>query len=210
MKTVSVTRETYKKMLIEQVIPAIRCKWPSTETKTIKIQQDNARPHVPPVDPDVVAACKDQGWGMEVVFKPPNSPDMNVLDLGLFRAIQTLQAEKHSSCLEDIVAATEAAWADVSSTTLNKNFLTLQRCLQVDILNQGGNDYKIPHMKKDVLHARGRFPEMVSSARNAWSFGCAYLSGVDYSTHMNIEGLKVDIDVDVHADIAAALGLIQW
>ncbi|ETV78434.1 hypothetical protein H257_07974 [Aphanomyces astaci] len=168
MKTVSVTRETYKKMLIEQVIPAIRCKWPSTETKTIKIQQDNARPHAPPVDPDVVAACKDQGWDMEVVFQPPNSPDMNVLDLGFFRAIQTLQAEKHSSCLEDIVTATEAAWADVSSTTLNKNFLTLQRCLQ-EILES---------MQMGAICTQ-------------------------------IEALKVDIDVDVHADIAAALGLIQ-
>ncbi|ETV75547.1 hypothetical protein H257_10362 [Aphanomyces astaci] len=130
MKTVSVTRETYKAMLVDKVIPAIRAKWPRGETKAVKIQQDNARPHVPPSDVDVVAACKADGWDMEVVFQPPNSPDLNVLDLGFFRAIQALQAEKHSSSLEEIVAATDAAWDVVSTKTLNKNCLTLQRCLQ--------------------------------------------------------------------------------
>ncbi|KAF0766305.1 hypothetical protein AaE_002930 [Aphanomyces astaci] len=161
MKTVNVTRDTYKAMIIDNVIPAIRSKWPSGETKRVKIQQDNARPHVPPSDTAIVAACKAMGWDMEVVFQPPNSPDLNVLDLGFFRAIQTLQVEKNSSSLEEIVAATDAAWAAVSTTTLTKNFLTLQRCLQEVILDTGGNDYKIPHMKKDVLLARGRLPEMI-------------------------------------------------
>ncbi|RQM11027.1 hypothetical protein B5M09_012815 [Aphanomyces astaci] len=31
------------------------------------------------------------------------------------------------------------------------NFLTLQRCLEKVMLRNGGNDYKIPHMKKDAL-----------------------------------------------------------
>ncbi|RHY39373.1 hypothetical protein DYB30_002754 [Aphanomyces astaci] len=227
MKTVTVTRDTYKAMIIDNVIPAIRSKWPSDETKRVKIQQDNARPHVPPSDAAIVAACKAMGWDMEVVFQPPNSPDLNVLDLGFFRAIQTLQVEKHSSSIEDIVAATDAAWAAVSTTTLNKNFLTLQRCLQEVILDTGGNDYKIPHMKKDVLLARGRLPEMVSCERNAWRVGCAYLSRVDYAAHMEkldrevqesmemgvictqIEALTIYNDTEVHDDIVAALGLVQ-
>ncbi|ETV94901.1 hypothetical protein H310_11552 [Aphanomyces invadans] len=137
MKTIPVTRDTYKAMLIQHVIPAIRAKWPVAESRSVKIQQDNARPHVPPLDADVIAACKADGWDMQVVFQPPNSPDMNVLDLGFFRAIQALQAEKYSSTVEEIVAATEAAWANVKMTTLNKNFLTLQRCLQEVLLDKG-------------------------------------------------------------------------
>ncbi|ETV73043.1 hypothetical protein H257_12080 [Aphanomyces astaci] len=119
MKTVSVTRETYKAILVDKV-----CNPRQVATR----------------DVDVVAAYNADGWDMEVVFQPPNSPDLNVLDLGFFRAIQALQAEKHSSSLEEIVAATDAAWDVVSTKTLNKNFLTLQRCLQEAILNKGGND----------------------------------------------------------------------
>ncbi|KAF0707721.1 hypothetical protein AaE_013489 [Aphanomyces astaci] len=126
----NVTRPTYKAMLIDNVIPSIRSKWPSGESRAIKIQQGNARPHMPPSDVDIVAACKAEGWDMQVVFQPPNSPDLNVLDLGFFHAIQTLQVENHSSSLEEIVAATEEAWTRVSPLTLNKNFFTLQRCLE--------------------------------------------------------------------------------
>ncbi|KAF0693687.1 Aste57867_15372 [Aphanomyces stellatus] len=229
-KTVPVTRDTYKSMLVSHVIPAIRSKWPKEDTRKVKIQQDNARPHVPPLDLDVVAACKADGWDMEVVFQPPNSHDMNVLDLGFFRAIQTLQSEKSSRSLEEIVSATESAWLEVSMNTLNKNFVTLQRCLKEVILAQGGNDYKIPHMKMDVLHAQGRLPEMVTCERHVWSFGCAFLKSVDYSTHMHtlareilesmelgaictrIESMTIKdsaVDDDVHDDIIAALGLVQ-
>ncbi|KAF0687215.1 Aste57867_21011 [Aphanomyces stellatus] len=110
------------------VIPAIRSKWPKEDTRKVKIQQDNARPHA-------------GGWDMEVVFQPPNSPDMYVLDLGFFRAIQTLQSEKSSRSLEENVSTTESAWLEVSMNTLNKNFVTLQSCLKEVILAQGGNDY---------------------------------------------------------------------
>ncbi|KAF0691505.1 Aste57867_17288 [Aphanomyces stellatus] len=130
-------------MLIDKVIPSIRAKWPSSGPRKVKIQQDNARPHVPPLDPNVLAACKKDGWDMEIVCQPPNSPDMNVLDLEFFRAIQTLQVEKFSSTIEEIVAATEEAWTAVSMQTLNKNFIALQRCLQEVILKRGGNDYKV-------------------------------------------------------------------
>ncbi|ETV80254.1 hypothetical protein H257_06595 [Aphanomyces astaci] len=126
VKTVNVTRPTFKAMLIDNVIPTIRSKWPSGESRAIKIQQDNARPHMPPSDVDIVAACKVEGWDMQVVFQPPHSPDLNVLDLGFFWAIQTLLVEKHSSSFEEIVAATEEVWTRVSPLTLNKNFVTLQ------------------------------------------------------------------------------------
>ncbi|RHZ32931.1 hypothetical protein DYB37_004356 [Aphanomyces astaci] len=107
------------------------------------------------------------------------------------------------------------------------NFLTLQRCLQEVILNKGGNDYKIAHMRKDVLHARGKLPEMVSCDRDAWSFGCAYLDGADYSAHMHmlsleilqsmemsafctqIEALKIVDDTDADDNLVAALGLVE-
>ncbi|ETV72993.1 hypothetical protein H257_12039 [Aphanomyces astaci] len=126
MKTVSVTRETYKTMLVDKVIPATGAKWPRGETKAVKIQQDNAQPHV--------------------------RPNLNDLDLGFFRAIQALQAETHSSSLEEIVAATDAAWDVVSTKTLNKNFLTLQRCLQEVILNKESMEMSAFCTQKEALN----------------------------------------------------------
>ncbi|KAF0713673.1 hypothetical protein AaE_011739 [Aphanomyces astaci] len=159
---VSVTRPVYKAMLLENVIPAIKAKWPKGCGRSITIQQDNARPHVPPCDTDIVAACQSGGWDMQLKFQPPNSPDLNVLDLGFFRAIQTLQEKNTSRCIDDIVAATEQAWSEVCMQTLNNNFLTLQACMRETICAQGNNNYKIPHCGKAKLLARGLLPQVLA------------------------------------------------
>ncbi|ETV88712.1 hypothetical protein H257_00231 [Aphanomyces astaci] len=126
------------------------------------ITKDNARPHVPPCDTDIVAACQSGGWDMQLKFQPPNSPDLNVLDLGFFRAIQTLQEKNTSRCIDEIVAATEQAWSEVCMQTLNNNFLTLQACMRETICAQGNNNYKIPHCGKAKLLARGLLPQVLA------------------------------------------------
>ena len=78
------------KMLVDNVLPAIKAKWPEDRPKTVFIQQDNARPLVGEADLDVMAACCSGGWNISIKCQPPNSPDLNVLDLGFFRAIQAL------------------------------------------------------------------------------------------------------------------------
>ncbi|XP_074265511.1 uncharacterized protein LOC141587948 [Silene latifolia] len=87
----SITKLVIKDMLINIVLPAIKAKWPSTASKHIIIQHDNARPHIDNSDPDFRAAATADGWNIELKNQPPNSPDLNVLDLGFFRAIQSLQ-----------------------------------------------------------------------------------------------------------------------
>ncbi|KAF0747401.1 hypothetical protein AaE_007744 [Aphanomyces astaci] len=183
--TVNVTRDVYKAMLIDNVIPAIKDKWPSGGTRCVIIQQDNARPHVPPTDHAIMAACTKDGWAMELRFQPPNSPDMNVLDLGFFRAIQSLQVTNHSRGIDDIVAATEKAWEEVDSVTLNSNFLTLQCCFQEVIRMEGNNNYKIPHMHKVKLAARGRLPEIVVADRDVINNGLALLSATDVDSKVD-------------------------
>ncbi|KAG2799775.1 hypothetical protein PC129_g20694 [Phytophthora cactorum] len=82
------TRNIYKDFLIRHVIPAIKQQWPRVDRRRpIMIQQDIAKPHVLPHDSDVVAAGMEGGWCIRLLFQPPNSPDLNVLDLELFRTV---------------------------------------------------------------------------------------------------------------------------
>lgn len=57
-------------------------KWPEGASKEIYIQQDNAKPHVKNSDPDFRAAANQNGFNITLVQQPPNSPDMNINDLG--------------------------------------------------------------------------------------------------------------------------------
>jgi len=84
-KSVIVNREVMRQFLIEKVIPAIKSKWPQDAAlETIFIQQDNARTHVSPNDPAFLQAVAATGLDIRLMQQPPDSPDMNVLDLGFF------------------------------------------------------------------------------------------------------------------------------
>ena len=53
-------------------------------------------------------------YGLELIFQPPNSPDLNVLDLGFFCSIQGLQKGMVSKNLEVLVENTERAFREQS------------------------------------------------------------------------------------------------
>ncbi len=55
------------------------------------LQHDNAPAHVPGGDPDIVSAGNCGRTNIDLVPQPPNSPDLNILDLGLFNGLQSLQ-----------------------------------------------------------------------------------------------------------------------
>ena len=81
-KCVEVTKEVFKKKVVEEVIPAIKACWPRERGRTIYVQQDNAPSHRINDDPDVVAAGTADGWDIRLINQPSNSPDTNILDWG--------------------------------------------------------------------------------------------------------------------------------
>ncbi|KAG7346706.1 hypothetical protein IV203_005775 [Nitzschia inconspicua] len=156
----NITKEVYRQFICEKVIPAINEKWPRCHRSVpIKIQQDNAKPHlIREDDPLLVAAIAATGMHISLLNQPPNSPDMNVLDLGYFNAIQSLQHRTDTTSIPALVKAVEDSFAELDYAKLNKVFLTLQKCLESIILCGGGNNYKMPHVHKDQLARQGQLP----------------------------------------------------
>src|SRR5258708_32507636 len=64
-------------------------------------------------DPEVMLEGKRDGFDIRVVFQPPNSPDMNVLDLGYFRSIQTLQHQHPSNSTEELIATVKRSFEEL-------------------------------------------------------------------------------------------------
>lgn len=158
-KSINVDKQVFRDMLLTNVLPAIRQQWPrSSSTKPIYLQQDNAKPHISPSDPQFVAAASSDGFDIRLRCQPSNSPDMNVLDLGFFNAIQALQHQTGANSIDQLIAAVESSFNELSHETLNKVFLTLQTCLEATMRCGGSNDYKIPHIGKDRLMLSGELP----------------------------------------------------
>ncbi len=144
--------------LFLQVFPAIRKKWPRfffessrNKSRPIFVQQDNARPHTKLDDVAVQEASKIGGYNIQMVCQPANSPDCNILDLGMFNSIDRIQQTFHRQSVEDLVKAVIATFNKLPSEKIDCCFLTLQSVLGKIIATDGGNDYKIPHLSKTKL-----------------------------------------------------------
>jgi len=87
-ESINVNKDISRSFLITKVIPAIRRVWPREDAgKTILIQQDNARTCVAPNDLVFLEAVAQTGLNIRIMNQPPNSPNMNVLDLGFFASL---------------------------------------------------------------------------------------------------------------------------
>lgn len=102
--------------------------------------------------------AKKDGFDINLVCQPPNSPDLNVLDLGFFRSIQTLQHQEAPKNVDELLAAVDKAFNELSPQCLTNVFLSLQSCMLEVIKSFGNNTYKLPHIGKDQLSRTGRLP----------------------------------------------------
>ncbi|XP_026435503.1 uncharacterized protein LOC113333202 [Papaver somniferum] len=169
----SITQKVTREFLINKLLPAIIQKWPH-DGRTIFIQQDNARPHIAIGDEQFCEVVRQFGLDARICFQPPNSPDLNVNDLGYFRSIDEHQHSEAPNTVPELVAGVEKSFREYPSYLINNVFLTLQTCMNEILKKKGDNDYYIPHMKKDHLFRIGELPtciqcdsEVITAAKEA-------------------------------------------
>ncbi|XP_050233509.1 uncharacterized protein LOC126681996 [Mercurialis annua] len=138
----SVTKEVTRSYLINNLLPSIKEKWPCFGSRTIYIQQDNAKPHLNVNDAEFNRAAKMDGYEIRLRCQPPNSSDMNVLDLAFFRAIDSIQHKEAPRTYDEFILAVEKSFEQYPVEELNNSFLTLQSCMHEVMKIDGGNNLK--------------------------------------------------------------------
>ena len=167
-KNQCITRDVYREYLIQKFLPAVKEKWP-TRNARIQLQQDGAKSHILEDDVEFKEVVDEIGLNLTVFTQSPNLPDTNILDLCFFRAIQSFNDDCPAN-EEELIKSVEKAYGEYPYRKLNHVWLTLQSCLNMIIENDGGNDYKIPHMGKESMERRGLLPPAldVTPAATAW------------------------------------------
>lgn len=167
-KSIKVDRATYKRFVMEKVIPAIKLKWPrggnNTGRITVQLQHDNAKSHFGEEDEDWVQCCFENRhlWRFELKEQPANSPDTNILDLGFFRALQSAQfLYGDATTIDELIQHVQGAWNTYEARKINYVFLTHQSCMAEIIKCNGGNEYSTPHMGKESLERHGALPRQL-------------------------------------------------
>ena len=199
-KNQSITRDVYWEYLIQKLLPAIKQKWPMNNGR-IQLQQDGAKSHILDDDEEFKEAVDKIGLNLTMYTQSPNSPDTNILDLGFFRAIQLFNDDCPVN-EEELIKSVEKAYGEYPLHKLNHGWLTLQSCLNVIIENDGGNDYKIPHMGKESLELRGLLPRVLdlTPIANAW---------LNPTMDDDSDQDSDDLDVDAHVPMTTATPTVE-
>ena len=157
-----VTKDVYRDLLITKLIPAIMAKWPTSDrnSRKIFIQQDGAKNHIREDDKFFNDALEENGVNAELYTQSMNSPDVNLLDLGFFRAIQSFNDAVLRN-EEELIAAVCDAYDKYPKEKINQTWLTLQCCFNKIITDHGDNDYHIDHIAKEKLEQSGNLPDVI-------------------------------------------------
>ncbi|XP_010669055.1 uncharacterized protein LOC104886291 [Beta vulgaris subsp. vulgaris] len=184
----SVNQRVTRTMLIEQIVPDIIAKWPQYDggPKTIYIQQDNAKAHISQEDPQWQTVCEQDGFTIILIQQPPNSPDLNILDLGFFRSIQSLMHKKIPKSIDSLLEAVNQAYNELDHTTLSNVWLSLQYVMNEILKVGGGNNYNVPHVNKKKLEKNGILEEQVTTPM--WAVADAWERVVNGASSSNAQG----------------------
>ena len=128
-KTKIITKEVYRDLLIRKLIPAILEKWLTRNRiwRKIFIQQDGAKNHIHEDDKLFNNALEENGVNTELYTQATNSPDVNLLDLGFFRALQSFNNAVPRN-EEELIEAVSEAYDKYPREKINRTWLTLQCC----------------------------------------------------------------------------------
>lgn len=175
-KTRAVNAESHRDMVINKILPAIKSKWPRSYRKQpIYIQEDNAPAHSVAVRRAVAEAGAEDGWDISVKPQPAQSPDMNILDLGFFNSIQSLQYQKKPHDIDSLIHCVEEAFNELHRDTLEDVFLSLQQAMMCVLQHDGLNNYRLSHMGKQKLRKNGKLPVTLRCPRDLIEQGQDYL-----------------------------------
>lgn len=139
-------------------------------------------------------AATQNGFNIQLICQPPESPDLNVLDLGFFRAIQAIQYQSFPKDLDELIERVQDAYDFYEPEVLKYTWLQLQ-WVMVEILKvNGGNNYKNPHHGKRRLERLGILPKNVTVEQQIIDDAVAYLNERLLPVDDGMQVFEVDAD----------------
>jgi hypothetical protein len=163
-ENVNICNDYYRDLMVNNVFTEIMNKWPVGEwndpTMKIKIQQDGAGGHCSHEDGYLNGALEDLGIAdkVSIYTQPPNSPDLNILDLGMFNALQAAYYKKAPLNAVQLITMVEQTYEEYPVNKINRIFLSLMTIFNRIIEERGDNQFEAVHMNKDRLERDGRLP----------------------------------------------------
>ncbi|CAM9894386.1 unnamed protein product, partial [Choristocarpus tenellus] len=141
-KTVNMTGEHYEKMLTEKVLPALVSHPFLLKQDIVFLQDDNGGSHTASTEKAMGDWATARGFSICVLKQPAQSPDLNTLDLGFFRSLQTRSGCLQSDNIEELVQNVVKRYEEYDTETHNKVCKSLFAQYKAVLNHLGDNNIK--------------------------------------------------------------------
>eukprot|EP00127_Corallochytrium_limacisporum_P004078 Clim_evm23s157 gene=Clim_evmTU23s157 len=157
----TVDGEFFFNVLVNELLPAIEEKWPKDwdKQRPIRVWMDNAGVHKRLVTGSLRKKWMkaEANWrrhtGLKIVLflQPAYSPDLNVLDLGLFRSLNRNRSTGiRLKSLSDLADNIHNAYDKWDPDAIARCWRTLMNNMVAIMEHNGGNFFQTPHSKKTL------------------------------------------------------------
>ena len=119
-----------------------------------------------------------KGINTKLYMQAANSPDVNLLDLEFFRALQSFNDAMPKN-EKELIQAVSAVYNSYLQNKINHTWLTLQCCFNQIIMHNRDNDYKIEHISKEKLGCIGQLSDVMDVVEDAAQIFNTYASTND-------------------------------
>jgi hypothetical protein len=126
------------------------------KTSGIVIQQDGATPHIGYASVELINQnIQQHHWNCTLVTQPAQSPDLNMLDLGLFHGMKSKadDIKGDGRNIDTCIQRMKQAFEEYSPTSIEIVWGVLFEVYRLVLQDNGNNSYKVPH---SGVRRRGR------------------------------------------------------
>ena len=144
-----VSGSSYKELLHEYGFPHMQAAAEQLEVDEVIYQDDNAPAHKNAWSTDKKGLRMGEEaaeWGIKRGDQPARSPDLNVLDLYVWRVLEAGVHRRRPKTLAQLWYAVKAAWdEDLTADKLECAYRLLTPVMGLINDKEGGNNFKLPH-----------------------------------------------------------------
>ncbi|CAM9347038.1 unnamed protein product [Sphacelaria rigidula] len=166
----TIDAEWYEERYIAQLLPAMK-KMPWQRSKRVVVQQDGASPHTGKNNPEILnSAGMGQGWLVELVTQPFQSPDLNINDLSFFASLKSRVCGMNSSTVDELVETIFQHYEEYDSDTLERVWQRFFKAYNETLRSKmGDNDFSVEHTGVRARQRAGTLERVVQYYQEAFA-----------------------------------------
>lgn len=140
------------------LLNSIMEKMPWLKGPVVKIQHYEARPHTGVgLNASVESFGLADGWKFKFHQQPVQSPELNILDLGLFTSLKTRvwKLKGRALNIDDLITKVIQAYSEYDVNTLDNIWCHLYTVYNQILVSNGDNQFKEPHCQGRTQQKKG-------------------------------------------------------